>query len=57
MPEKGLPPEHGPWMNNKLVTMCSILVTGERLLRQNPLENASVLSPRSYLELQLWNDK
>lgn len=30
----------------------SIPVTGDRLLLQNPPENASVLSPRSYLELQ-----
>ena len=32
----------------------SILITGDRLLLQNPPENASVLSPRSYLELQQW---
>lgn len=30
----------------------SILITGDRLLLQSPPENASVLSPRSYLELQ-----
>jgi predicted nucleic acid-binding protein len=34
----------------------SILVTGDRLLLQNPPEGASVLSPRSYLELQQWNE-
>ena len=33
----------------------SILITGDRLLLQNPPQNASVLSPRSYLELKLWN--
>lgn len=30
----------------------SILITADRLLLQSPLENASVLTPRSYLELQ-----
>jgi len=34
----------------------SILITGDRLLLQNPPQNASVLSPRSYLELKLWNE-
>jgi len=34
----------------------SILVTGDQLLLQNPPGSASVLSPRSYLELQQWNE-
>ena len=34
----------------------SILVTGDRLQLQNPPENASVLSTRSYFELKLWNE-
>jgi hypothetical protein len=34
----------------------SILVTGDQLLLHNPPENASVLSPRSCLELQRWNE-
>lgn len=34
----------------------SILVTGDRLLLRNPPEHASVLSPRSCLELQRWHE-
>jgi len=34
----------------------SILITGDQLLLQNPPGNASVLSPRSYFELERWNE-